>query len=449
MLNYVRDVIFVACKIAEKSRIPVLFLSNPGWGKTTTIETFAELNGYEVEALIGSQRTAEEILGYQVRIDDESRTEKAALVTVPPDWYDRIIINKKNKKKTLLLIDEIQAAPEPVQAAMLQLIFGRKVGGNNLLPEDTLIISAANYKNNLPPQFTLMAPIINRFMLVNLSPTDGPSGAIEFLQKPENRTKDLIPFDDKPITEEIDTLCRTGLQEMFTNLFRTFTEDLDINNQNLDGIFEQEGKIYNFISGRTISYCVELAKAIYSLDLAKDRYGDLIATFLNGLIGGGTNSFIPGKKGKKDEISVDEEYRNMADQLFRQTLISMKNLKTESTKSKKLLNYSSLSIAESVSSWQLYNTGSSVKWDENFTNLVAKIENKFGTDVKSISKILVGVTDNTSQIEFITDINAIKTLNGLTSLCSLKDVTDVSKKLSIIIATYEGYAAQVKTYLGM
>ena len=57
--NKTRDVIITAVEASLRSnadmpvdkRVPVLFFSNPGFGKTTTIYNYAKKNGYHVEVL--------------------------------------------------------------------------------------------------------------------------------------------------------------------------------------------------------------------------------------------------------------------------------------------------------------------------------------------------------------------------------------------------------------
>jgi hypothetical protein len=47
--------IFNAIELAGKTQVPVMFISNPGEGKTTAVELWAQANGYHCEVLIGSQ----------------------------------------------------------------------------------------------------------------------------------------------------------------------------------------------------------------------------------------------------------------------------------------------------------------------------------------------------------------------------------------------------------
>ena len=118
--------IFCALKVAEKSRVPVLFLSNPGAGKSTTVSLFAKVRGYEVVLLRGNSTTAEEVMGYDVAPRDVSYDHKMAAISLRPSWFEEVVRNHEAGKKTLLFLDEITTANEFVQAALLHLIFERQ-----------------------------------------------------------------------------------------------------------------------------------------------------------------------------------------------------------------------------------------------------------------------------------------------------------------------------------
>ena len=80
-----RDKVITSIEITKRSGVPTLFFSNPGYGKTTTINSYARMSGMHVEELIGSQYSQDEILGFQ------SRTDKSYLDILEPEWYHRIV----------------------------------------------------------------------------------------------------------------------------------------------------------------------------------------------------------------------------------------------------------------------------------------------------------------------------------------------------------------------
>ena len=47
-----RDKVITSIEITKRSGVPTLFFSNPGYGKTTTINSYARMSGMHVEELI-------------------------------------------------------------------------------------------------------------------------------------------------------------------------------------------------------------------------------------------------------------------------------------------------------------------------------------------------------------------------------------------------------------
>jgi hypothetical protein len=160
------DGIFKALKISEFSKIPFLFIGNPGTGKTTTVEMFCKIRGYELVLLRGSQSSPEEILGFDVN----SRSEDKFTDKKFPSWYRDVKNIYNNGGKVLLFLDEITGANEYTQSALLNLIFDRKVSTEKL-PDDLLIVAAGNYADNLSTQFNLLPPLMSRFCVFNVVPT--------------------------------------------------------------------------------------------------------------------------------------------------------------------------------------------------------------------------------------------------------------------------------------
>ena len=83
--NLVRDSIALALEVSNRSGVPVLFLSNPGEGKTTGVKTFGRVHNMHVEFLMGSQYTQEDMLGFM------TNTNKEYLEVKIPEWYYRIM----------------------------------------------------------------------------------------------------------------------------------------------------------------------------------------------------------------------------------------------------------------------------------------------------------------------------------------------------------------------
>ncbi len=283
------NLVYTGIEVCRESKVPVLFVSNPGYGKTTLVKKWAETNNYHVETIIGSSFAKEEVQGYQVN------TGKKHLEFLEPYWYTRIMNEHKVGRPTILFIDELSTAPSEVQGSLFRLIFDRCIGNGDLLPEDTLIISAANYKENLPDYFEITAPALNRFCVINLLPRSPQEVVQEFLS----------PIDDVPEytrmeqSEEERTQIRQKLQQELCSLIVTYPEEsFDSRNKSFHDVYsdspDNQKRVLNFMSGRTISYLAEVIIAIRTLSL---KIGNpYIDEALDGLVGLGTNNFASEKE---------------------------------------------------------------------------------------------------------------------------------------------------------
>lgn len=279
-----------AVEISKVTRIPVLFMSNPGLGKTTILTRYAEHNKMHLETLIGSRFTPEEISGYQVNPNNGSDH----LVHLSPEWFSRIKENADQGRKTLLFIDELSTCSEFVQGALLSLIFDRTIGSGKYLPQDCLIVAAANYSGNLPSTMNLMAPTLNRFIIINLNHN---YNALDMMQEFLNPPKPVkYPGLAKKVLPDFKTNFMNRYQNIWKEIFLKYSDPkghlglLDISNQKLDGLYsESTDCIYNFISGRTISYLSRALMAYTCLDISNS---DILKKIIDGLVGAGTCLFV-------------------------------------------------------------------------------------------------------------------------------------------------------------
>ena len=143
---------------------PGLIMSSPGFGKTTTVEAWCKLKDYNLTTLIASNFSSDDILGIEVRSGD--RMER-----LTPSWYNDLVEKSKNGKRNILFLDEISAADSYIQSPLFNLIFNHKLAGRDL-PENTLIVAAGNYSEELGHAFKMTAPLVNRFLILNLVSSD-------------------------------------------------------------------------------------------------------------------------------------------------------------------------------------------------------------------------------------------------------------------------------------
>lgn len=269
-------------ELAKLTKIPLLLISNPGYGKTTTIQKWAKEKDYNYEQLIGSRFSPDDIMGYQV-----NEVGSDTLIQKDPIWFKRIMDAKNNGKSTVLFIDELSTCSDAVQGSLLSLIFDRRIGNGKELPEDTIIISAANYSENLPSFMNIMAPTLNRFCIINLMKGfDNFSIVSETLNIPNVVSK---------IPQEVNaTEIINQFNQLMVDVFSKYSQVdssigyIDLQNHDIADIYKRSGNVYNIISWRSVSYLREFVIALSSLGICEEH---IVKNVVGGLIGLGSNSF--------------------------------------------------------------------------------------------------------------------------------------------------------------
>ena len=139
MASTINEQMFFAMRVSEVSKVPVLFLSNPGVGKSSSVWKFADNRNYELITIRGNSTTYDEIMGYDTVPEGVREGTHRAAVGLRPSWFQQMKDNEAKGKKTLLFLDELTTATEYVQAALLHLIFERSCKDEKF-PEDTLVV---------------------------------------------------------------------------------------------------------------------------------------------------------------------------------------------------------------------------------------------------------------------------------------------------------------------
>lgn len=316
----IRDLVITSLEVSKESKIPVLYLSNPGYGKTTTVKNWADKNGYRVVSVQGSAFDRSEVKGFMVN----DGPQNPSLTCKRPFWFQKILNNHEEGVPSILFLDEISAAPSDVQGSLYTLIFDREISSGEKLPDDCLVLSAANYQENLPDYFSITSPSMNRFCLVNLQPRNLKEVADEFLAD-EDPTENWLEFKHPGCSDEERKEVKTKLREFFGRLEGdlTATGDIDksainVYNQSLNEMFSsskaKNGEVLNFISGRSLYYLYQMLIAAKSVGVPKtNEFIDMIA---DGLVGAGTNSF-------KSE-SILKTYRNIVKREIKTILFNNK-----------------------------------------------------------------------------------------------------------------------------
>ena len=151
------------------------------------------------------------------------------MTTKNPTWYQTIINKQKEGIPCILFIDELSVCPSLVQGALYRLIFERTIGNGNTLPDDCVIISAGNFKENLPSYCDITSPSLNRFCVINLCPDNYMDFLDEFSQDEEERIADWPEFNDPfpTMTDAFKKNARAEVKNMmmeilFINRKQTF-----------------------------------------------------------------------------------------------------------------------------------------------------------------------------------------------------------------------------------
>lgn len=236
----------------EGKRIPGLIMSSPGFGKTTTIETWCNLKDYNLTTLIASNFSSDDILGLQAVKDGN-------LVRLTPSWFNSLVDKAKNGKRNVLFLDEISAADAYIQAPLFNLIFNHDLAGKSL-PENTMIVAAGNYSEELGNAFKMTAPLVNRFLILNLVMGDYSfteilnNNGINSIKDPEE-LKSYIGIKDKGSRKWSFDRFRQWVSDNRSE-FKVgkseFVEDLEM------------GGLLGFISLRSFSYVLSFAETYMS-----------------------------------------------------------------------------------------------------------------------------------------------------------------------------------------
>ncbi|MEM8922978.1 MAG: MoxR family ATPase [Actinomycetota bacterium] len=140
-----------ALGLAVRAGVPVLLWGAPGSGKSSAVRGLADALGWPCETVIASIREPSDFAGLPVIVDDAVRF-------APPSWATSL----SDAGRGLLFLDELSTAPPAVQAALLRVVLERTVGDLEL-PDDVVIVAAANPPELSADGWDLSAPLANRF----------------------------------------------------------------------------------------------------------------------------------------------------------------------------------------------------------------------------------------------------------------------------------------------
>ena len=320
---------------------------------------FAKLRDYELLLLRGSTASEQEIMGFMSVHQGE---KEVTATNVLPTWFLKMKEYQAQGKKTLLFLDEITAVNPYVQAALLHLIFERKVN-EEPIPDDCLIVSAGNYSGNLTNEFELLSPVVNRFCVFNITPDE--SSLDEFLRVYDGagvgKTRDIMKekaetlalMDSQKISltpdsrRKVANYFETAIRETSRSLMTSGEKPLNFKCTDTQSVYksqENDELLRGFVSPRSLSYLTRMTVAAYENFGVEGIKGSNFKHILEGLVG----VALSRKNGEVVQTKVADNYY----QSLVQTLSSISKLSNTRIKvyeeffQKMILPKSSKSILE-------------------------------------------------------------------------------------------------------
>lgn len=138
-----------------KLKRPIMLWGPPGVGKSAVVKQAAHALDYDMRDVRLALRDPIDMKGLPV-VDPKKRTV---------DWFPDGFLPTKGKG--VLFLDEINAAPQAVQAAAYQLVLDRKLG-DYTLPEGWAIVAAGNRTEDRAVVHRMPSPLANRFIHVDV-----------------------------------------------------------------------------------------------------------------------------------------------------------------------------------------------------------------------------------------------------------------------------------------
>lgn len=408
--------------LSKITKQPILLISNPGYGKTTSITNWAKEQGYHYEQLIGSRFSPDDIMGYQV-----NEPGAPTLIQKDPIWFQRIIDAKKDDKPTILFVDEISTCSDAVQGSLLSLIFDRRIGNGKNLPEDCIILAAANYSENLPSFMNIMAPTINRFCIVNLLWGHNNSDIIhECLTRQYPKPRAVGKVDEDEIEKEFNEMINDIIVKY--SVVDSSLGYIDLNNHDIANIYKRKGNVYNIISWRSITYLKNFVIAMAKLGIDDEV---VIRNVCAGMIGLGSNNF-------KSEDQVESFITLVSDHVKQIIDSSVSSEPLDFDVSDKLSDL----IHEYIAKLESTKILGSTKYENALVDIIVKKYGDFAEVYKELSK-----NDEEKAREFINDMDSIAVLINKVSSSNAAIIANVhqscSSMYSDIIGTSENFSKDI------
>jgi len=141
-----------AVKTCIKAQRPAFIWGPPGVGKSDIVREVCKGLKLKIEDVRAVLLDPVDLRGLPTILEGEAQ------------WSIPSFLPKR--PKTLLFLDELNAAPPLVQAACYQLILDRKIG-DYTLPKDCVVVAAGNRETDRAVTSRMPSPLANRFVHIN------------------------------------------------------------------------------------------------------------------------------------------------------------------------------------------------------------------------------------------------------------------------------------------
>lgn len=149
---------------------PVLLLGLPGLGKTTGIESFCQRKNMDLYTYMLNQYTPPDFKGYLVPNKETMRMECFPSDELP--WVksrgERYADTHDNRRPLVFLDEFLNGSPTMFGLAQ-QLVHEKRIG-NNYLPDDVLVVAAANSASMKCGSSKLTMSMADRFAIYHIRP---------------------------------------------------------------------------------------------------------------------------------------------------------------------------------------------------------------------------------------------------------------------------------------
>lgn len=146
-----------------------MLVGNPGLGKSALVKNVADILGYEMITIIGSQKEPQDVTGFPRLVTQPLPNGGTVSVTryAIPYWQFEVM----DKRDVILFLDEFSNSTPAVQAAMLQILNEREFPDGSRLPDSTVIIGAMNPVETAADGYELGLPVTNRLKFIPWEPS--------------------------------------------------------------------------------------------------------------------------------------------------------------------------------------------------------------------------------------------------------------------------------------